>query len=269
MTLQPDQSKVLGDSNLPHTQDAASPLKAVKVKRKKRVSKKKSRKPKATQRTKKVSRHKRDPDDYYTETPFEVHCLMAKEGHNLLGKYVIDPCCGGGNIPITLRKYGVNAHGGDLHPRWEGALCVKDFRDTIKHWRPEIIVSNPPFSQWEEIVDAAWDVDTEIVYLLLPSRFLEGQNRLSWYLSAKKLARFWQFSKRVSLPPGKSDMKPTGGKIPYSWYVFERKHDQETWTGGWLPISPPIPESCKEQLVEEEAPSEAQIALDLSHPETR
>lgn len=172
--------------------------------------------------------------EFYQEEPYAVDALVAVEPPIPSG--VHDPCCGEGTIPKRLRRHGIGAVGSDLVRRWDDMLGKGDFRDLVPFWRPKIIISNPPFSQWKDLVDIGFQAGAERICLLLPIQRLEGITAYSWYRQGK-LARFWAPSRRIRIWPGSAPPeKRKGGSTTYAWFVFEAAHNATSWQGGWLPL---------------------------------
>ncbi|WP_308718983.1 hypothetical protein [Komagataeibacter xylinus] len=147
---------------------------------------------------------------------------------------VMDPCCGGGNIPRQLARDGVYTVSADVHDRgvWPVDM-VGDFRSAIPAVGPNSIISNPPYGEAREFIDCALAHTADRVCVLLRLAFLEGIARREWFKSVP-LARVWVSSRRMSMPPGGSDIPAKGGAIAYAWFVFEHG-----WKGapiiGFLP----------------------------------
>ncbi len=173
----------------------------------------------------KASGYARAKNDYYCEAPWSVDALLAVE-YPFMGR-VIDPCCGSGNIPIQLRAAGVDAAGSDLIDRGYGRGGV----DFFTHGTPcDSIVSNPPYNRAQEFVETALGLTTDRVCVLLRLAFLEGQKRRSWHMDTP-LARVWVSSRRMSMPPGGTDIPATGGTIAYAWLVYEHDHTGQPQLG--------------------------------------
>lgn len=180
-----------------------------------------------------ASGYDRNGDDYYVEPAWAVDALIEAE-RKFVG-LVLDPCCGGGNIVRRLENAGVNAVGGDIKARWDRAV-IHDFAGSLDGYRPDSVVSNPPYNRAQEFIDCALANTTDRVCVLLRLAFLEGQKRREWFQSVP-LARVWVSSRRMSMPPGGSDVKAKGGAIAYAWFVFEHGHVGPAQIG-WLPDTP-------------------------------
>ena len=78
----------------------------------------------------------------------------------------------------------------------------------------------------------ALKLTTGKVALLARLALLEGQKRRALFQSTP-LARVWVSSRRVSMPPGGTDIPAKGGAIAYAWFVWERGYSGAP-SLGWL-----------------------------------
>ena len=70
------------------------------------------------------------------------------------------------------------------------------------------------------------------VAVLARLALLEGIKRRELFRSTP-LARVWVSSRRVSMPPGGSDIEAKGGSIAYAWFVWDHAHTGSPVVG-WL-----------------------------------
>ncbi|GEN14715.1 hypothetical protein NCH01_11460 [Neoasaia chiangmaiensis] len=116
--------------------------------------------------------------------------------------------------------------------RWDRAV-IGTFSTTLECYQPDSVVSNPPYHLAQEVIDCALKYSSDRVCMLLRLGFLESVKRRGWF-QATPLARVWVSSRRMSMPPGGSDVKADGGAIPYAWYVWEHGYSGAP-TLGFLP----------------------------------
>ncbi|KXV70986.1 hypothetical protein AD952_11110 [Acetobacter cerevisiae] len=178
-----------------------------------------------------ASGYDRHADDWYVEPAWCVDALVKAE-RPFIGA-VLDPCCGGGNIVTRLRAHGVHAQGADIRDRAAGQFPVMGYAQSLFDARPDSVVSNPPYGLAQDFIDSCLTTTTDRVCVLLRLAFLEGQKRSASWKGAP-LARVWVCGKRVSMPPGGTDIPAKGGSIAYAWFVFERGHTGSPVLG-WLP----------------------------------
>jgi hypothetical protein len=174
-----------------------------------------------------ASGYERAADDWYQEPAWIVDALLRVEV--LSDGLVWDPACGGGNIPERLKAAGCHAFGSDLADRGYGEVAT-DFLCQTKPVRH--IVSNPPYGIIEPFIRHALDLTTGKVCILARLAFLEGKRREEFFKTTP-LARVLVSRRRVSMPPGGSGIKATGGTVAFAWFVFEHGHSGPA-TVGWV-----------------------------------
>lgn len=175
------------------------------------------------------SGYAREPFEWYVEPNRAIADLLHVEKFNGV---VVDPACGKGTIPLALRDAGYEAYGSDIVDRADGMWPRLDFFN----WTDEIdnCVTNPPFLNSMQFTLHALSVTRYKVAILQRLTWLEGQARGRALFDTKLLAKVWVFRTRISMPPGRSDIKATNGAIAYAWFVFDKQHVGPT-TLGWLP----------------------------------
>lgn len=169
----------------------------------------------------------RNENDYYVEPRWVVDALLDVErftGH------CWDPSCGSGNIPLALQARGISCWGSDIADRGFGTIGLNFFQATEN---TDCIVSNPPYGVIQAYVSHALSMTTSKVAILARLALLEGMKRRSFLMSTP-LARVWVSSRRVSMPPGGTDVDAKGGSIAYAWFVWDHVHSGPP-TIGWLP----------------------------------
>lgn len=178
----------------------------------------------------KASGYARAANDYYREPPWVVHGLLDVEEFPGLN---LDPACGSGTIPRAFLARGLECLGSEKMHRGFGRQGVSFFDYT-----PDVdnIVSNPPYGVIEQFIGHALQCARSKVAILARLALLEGAARQP-FLKNTPLARVWVSSRRVSMPPGDSQIEAKGGTVAFAWFVWERG-----WVGpatvGWLPLNP-------------------------------
>jgi len=166
------------------------------------------------------SGYDRNENDWYVEPAWSVEALLRAvtfEG------VCWDPACGGGNIPRTLEAHGLVCLATDLVDRGFGHTPV-DFlqSDNAVH----NIITNPPFDISLEFAQHALKAATRKVAIIQRLAWLEGQKRGEFFRSTP-LSRVLVFSRRVSMPPGGTDIPAKGGSTAYAWFVWDHRHTGE------------------------------------------
>ena len=174
-----------------------------------------------------ASGYERAAADWYVEPAWVVDALLAVESFD--GRSW-DPCCGAGNIPRIMALWGQHCVGSDIADRGYGQPA--DFFST-ECADIHNIISNPPYRLIEPFIRHALTKATYKVAILARLALLEGQKRRT-LLQTTPLARVWVSSRRVSMPPGDTDVPAKGGSIAYAWFVFEHGHSGSPVIG-WLP----------------------------------
>ena len=164
-----------------------------------------------------ASGYERVASDWYVEPRWAIDALLDAEAFD--GRSW-DPSCGGGNIPLAMRDRGLDCWGSDIADRGFGTtgLSFFDAPDMADN-----IVTNPPYGVIEAYITRALAHATYKVAVLARLALLEGQKRQGM-LRTTPLARVWVSSRRMSMPPGGTDIKASGGAIPYAWFVWEHGH---------------------------------------------
>ena len=160
----------------------------------------------------------RHADDWYVEPSWAVEGLLALE--RPFSGIVLDPCCGGGNIPRTLCAAGLDGVGSDLRDRGYAPATQAPYASSIPFIRPDSIISNPPYREAQSFVECALEHTSDRVCCLLRLAFLETPKRAAWFRSSG-LSRVLVSSRRISMPPGDSGATASGGKTAFAWFVWE------------------------------------------------
>lgn len=175
------------------------------------------------------SGYEREKNDWYVEPRRAIDELLDVEK---FGKHILDPACGGGNIPEACKARGYRTSlGTDIADRGYGKQS--DFLTGWTEWRHDIIM-NPPYSLATDFALHALDIGAQKIAILQRTAWLEGESRYKRLFSLNKLARIWQFRSRISMPPGGQNIEAKNGSVAFAWFVFERNHNGPP-TLGWLP----------------------------------
>ena len=179
-----------------------------------------------------TSRFERAEADWYLEPRWTVDLLLDAEPINGV---VYDPACGSGNIVRACLERGMLAYGSDLHDRGFGCPDVDFIGPQFQAIRPAAIISNPPFSLFEQFVEQALRLVAHKVCMLARLAVLEGMARHQALWEPNPPTRVWVLSKRASMPPGdRPDIKPTGGQAAYCWLVWDVGGRTGPTQLGWL-----------------------------------
>jgi hypothetical protein len=198
-----------------------------------------------TSRNYKKTGYAKAEHQWYVEPRWCVEALA--EAVDFRGHTVWDPCCGGGTIPDVFASRNHVTYASDLVDR--GYARFNGVHDATQHCAPEwlpvgariSIVTNPPFTQAEEITRRALALADYRVAILQQLSFLASKGRhdlFTRYPPSDVLI----LSRRPSMPPGskieelgKRAFK--GGTTDFCWIVWTRPHDRETRVRWLLPES--------------------------------
>ena len=159
------------------------------------------------------SEYVRDVNDWYVEPTW---CVKALNDRILLSGGVHDPCCGMGTIPKFF-----GGTGADLVDRGYGYPQRNFLEDTARY---DNIVTNPPYSIAQQIIEHALTVARQKVCALVQLKFLASQKRHSLF-TRPETEKIIILSRRPSMPPGEmlvehGESIRGGGSIDFCWVVW-------------------------------------------------
>ena len=175
----------------------------------------------------KSSGYDRVAADYYTEPAWVVEGLLDRE--RFVGT-TIDPSCGSGTIPKVFHARGLHCDASDLVDRGFGTGGVDFLTSTSV---TDNLCSNPPYGVIEPYIRHALKLTCGKVAILARLALLESTRRQALFRETP-LARVWVSHRRVSMPPGGTDVKASGGTIAYAFFVWDHAHSGPPVLG-WLP----------------------------------
>jgi hypothetical protein len=115
----------------------------------------------------------------------------------------------------VLEEAGYIVHSFDKYDRGYGHVC--DFFDIKEKY--DNIVTNPPFSIAEDVLEHALKLAQNKVCLLLRLAFLESQRRYQKFYHLNPPSRVLVFSERLSIYPKNYEVK-AGGTTSYAWFCW-------------------------------------------------
>ena len=176
------------------------------------------------------SGYDRATDDYYVEPRWAIDALLDVE--RFFG-WSWDPSCGGGNIPTAMHARDMQCYASDIADRGYGA--TGSFFD-MPPWEVQNIVTNPPYGIIEPYIEHALSIASHKVAILARLALLEGQKRQQMFKTTP-LARVWISSRRMSMPPGGTDIPAKNGTVAYAWFIWEHGYVGRPEID-WLPTDP-------------------------------
>lgn len=173
-------------------------------------------------------------DDFNASPPEAAHGLLGVEHAWLDGGSVWECACGDGALVRPFRAAGLDVLASDLVERGcPDAISGIDFLFPNPPFTADAIVTNPPFKLAQAFIDAALE-RAPYVAMLLPLRFLEGQERGPWFPSTP-LAAVHVFSGRLPMMhrEGYEGPKLDKGAIAFAWFVWDQRRAHERRIG-WI-----------------------------------
>lgn len=168
-----------------------------------------------------ANRKKQDerPESDFYETPRSLVWQLITTTDVLSGcKKILEPCCGNYAISEELQKYGFEVTSRDIK---YGNDFIED--DYIGQ-RYDAVVTNPPFSLFDEIVNKAKTVSNKIV-VIGKTNFFGAYSRYKddfW----KHLKTVYIFDRQVEYrtPPRKDGLFMVGCLVS-GWFVFDMTYN--------------------------------------------
>lgn len=167
----------------------------------------------------------RHPDDYYVEPAWCNDALFAAVKFEGL---VVDPCCGLGRVLDAASSAGLDTFGMDIVSRGADQnhrFRIADFlTDELKPGGYPNMAFNPPYKYDEKFLGRAINRSQKLTAALLRAQWANAGARSRW-LESLPLRYVLALAPRPSMPPGtviEAGENPGGGRVDYSWFVFER-----------------------------------------------
>ena len=175
-----------------------------------------------------------DSADYFPTPPWGARALC---------EYVIgpvkwpasawEPACGAGHMARPLAEYFEHVDATDLHGRGYGDTGVDFLNCQVPEgYRPDWVITNPPFNLAIEFAERAISVAGEGVALLARTAWAETGERYKFF-STHRPALIAQFMGRLPMHKGKCE-RGASTATAYAWFVW-RGHVEGT---RWVMIPP-------------------------------
>lgn len=160
----------------------------------------------------------REPHDFYATDPIAIDPLLRAE---TFSHHILEPCCGEGHLSKRLEVFGHEVLSTDLIDRGYGTSGV-DFLQCTEPWHGDI-VTNPPFSQAQHIVEQALDlIDTGAkLACFLRLNFLEGVGRQTFF-DQHPPRTVYVFRRRVATAKNGDFTTVPRSAIAFAWFVWSK-----------------------------------------------
>lgn len=170
-----------------------------------------------------VPGHERQESDDYATPAYCVRRLLEKLG--LPGGTWLEPCAGSGGIiaEVNRLRSDVKWHAVEILPKYEmdllgtgATLTIGDFLKTRFDRRFDVVISNPPYSLAQEVIEASMALATHVV-MLLRLNFLASEERALFMRNYTP--DVYVLPNRPSFVYGRTDA------CEYGWLVFSGPRD--------------------------------------------
>lgn len=164
----------------------------------------------------------RNPADFY-ETPKSLVWELQKTGLLEGIKDVWEPACGQHSISDELKKFGMNVKESDLMTTGEDFFS---FMNTGPDYHFDAIITNPPFSKFDDFVAQAKQFAPKI-FMIGKTNFLGAHSRTknkTW----EHLKYCFVFDRQVEYrTPHRDDGQFHVGCLVTCWYVWDMEWNED------------------------------------------
>lgn len=160
-------------------------------------------------------------DDNYP-TPAEItRTLLATEG--FVGP-IWEPCAGAGEMALTLIEGGHRVIATTLREDHSSSLVAGGINFLDPHLIPLAanIVTNPPYSIAEEIIDRALELKASKAAFLLRAQWLGSERRYNRFFHERPPAKIIYLINRVAMYPGGYEGPRGAPKNDFAWFIWRK-----------------------------------------------
>lgn len=159
--------------------------------------------------------------DVYETPEYLTENILKKE--DLIGS-ILEPCCASGKMSRAIEGAGYKVRSFDIREDdiyGEGGVDFLGFTEKY-----DTIITNPPYSIAQKIVEHAIEYSNYKVIMLLKLDWLAGKNRREFYENNKP-KKIYVVSNRPTLYPANTPEPENRGRIEYAWFVWEKGYKGE------------------------------------------
>lgn len=165
----------------------------------------------------------------FFETPYSMTEQLLENEKFDYDKDVLEPACGNGAIINVLSNNFKDIGYIDKYIKRKSVINQDFIVDEMPKYN--YIITNPPFSLWDEFIQKAKHIATEKFAFLGRLEFLTGIKRFNenMYDDPKyPLTKIYLFTRKVNLsytedyPKLRKDSKYPAGMYHYAWFIFEK-----------------------------------------------
>ncbi len=182
--------------------------------------------------------HRREKKNDNLPTPYSMTEQLLENEKFDYRKEIYECACGKNAIVKVLKNYfdDNKIFADDIK-----YCCGKDNPHDFllnKKYTYDYIITNPPWSLWDEFIIKAKQIAIEKFAFLGDMDFLTGIDRYKnklYFDGEYGLARVYGFVRKCDLRGElREDGKYPAGCICYGWYVFEKGWDKNYYIGKWI-----------------------------------
>lgn len=196
--------------------------------------------------------------DYFPTPPW-----AARAGAELItnldpqARTAWEPAAGGGHMAHGLADYFAEVRRSDVFDHGcdfaEANFLTAEAEQLVGDWRPDWVITNPPFKQGEAFARRGWQFARRGVAMLLRLQFIEGVGRHALFTRDCPLTVFAPFCERVPMVEGRWDPEASSA-TGYAWFIWIKPKaawaDQRTLAAMKLetPVVIWVPPGTRERL---------------------
>jgi hypothetical protein len=140
---------------------------------------------------------------------------------------VWEPCANRGHMVRPLAEYFGAVHATDVHDYGAGFGVLDFLFPAPPPWRPDLVVTNPPFRLATQIVRRAMSVSRLGCAVLVRGTWMESLERYELFREIPPTL-IAQFAERVPMVKGRLDRKASTATA-YAWVVFLHGQTDTRW----------------------------------------
>ena len=170
-------------------------------------------------------------NDFYATPEESTKAILDREK---LSGSILEPACGDGAISKQILKIypQIELYSCDLVDRGYGLPRNFDFlKAEMTQDSVDIVITNPPFSLFQEFAEKALEVVRNKVILFGKLQALEGQKRAT-FMENSPLKTVYVFKARQNPlrngSPVDEKGKPWASTMAFAWFVWEKGYTGET-----------------------------------------
>ena len=174
--------------------------------------------------------------DFFPTPPWGTRALLCHVLGDVSGKTAWEPAAGEGHMAEVLRESFLKVHASDVHDYGKGYDVGSFFGvcpDVAKPpFKPDWVVTNPPFNLGLEFAARALEEASDGVALLMRTSWVESIERYRSLFAVNPPSAVAVFVERLPMVRGRWDPEASSA-TSYSWFVWRKgQHDTRLI---WLP----------------------------------